>query len=353
MRNRVFIVLFLLLVPFLVFARGNRESEDQTADQVPESETTVEQQSEPAASGTPLDAADPGKYIATVNSVGILRSDYELAVERTQERYMMQGQPIADSDLPLLRESILNQLIAEELIYQEALSQGIEPSEETTNQQYEQMRAQFATDEEWAQALAENNTNEEDLRYQIERNQLIQEIITTELSDVAEVTPEEIQTFYDENPQYFETGEQVAARHILISTEGLNDEEKTEARARAEGIKADLDAGADFAQTAIDKSEGPSGPRGGDLGTFGRGQMVPEFEQAAFDLEVGEISDIVETQFGYHIIQVTEKIDSGTTPVDEVSPSIEQYLAQQKQADALDAYVEELRADADVVINEQ
>ena len=352
MPKRLTILLIALLLPVIAFAGGNKEEEAPEAEQVEETPAPAEQETETEAAGTPLDTSDPERYVATVNGVGILRSDYELAVERTQERYAMQGQPIGPSEIPALRESILNQLIAEELLYQEALSQGIEPDEETTNLQYEQMRSQFQSEEAWQQALDANNTDEEDLRFQIERNQVIQEIINQALSDVEEVTQEEVETFYVENPEYFETGEQVAARHILISTEGLSEEERAEARARAEGIQADLEGGADFAETAVEKSEGPSGPSGGDLGSFGRGQMVPAFEEVAFALEVGEISDVVETQFGYHIIQVTEKTESSVTPMDEVTPSIEQYLAQQKQAEALDEYVAELREEADVVVNE-
>jgi peptidyl-prolyl cis-trans isomerase C len=178
-------------------------------------------------------------------------------------------------------------------------------------------------------------------------------MIAEAVEETTEITDAEVQEFYDENPQYFEQGEQVAARHILISTEGMEtDEAVEEARSRAQDVRQELEDGADFAELAKEKSEGPSASRGGDLGTFGRGQMVGPFEEVAFALEEGEISDVVKTRFGFHVIQVTEKIESGVAPVDQVSQNIRQYLSQQKQAEALNAYVDELREDAEIVVNQ-
>ena len=356
MRQRVLVLIALMVIPALSFAGGNKE--DDSADQTDTTSTTVEtdesaQSGSQAASGTILDTTDPEKYVAVVNGVGILRSDYELAVQRTQEAYLFQGTPIPDSEMSLLREELLNQLVAEELLSQDALSQGIEADAQASELQYQQMRGQFATDVDWQQALLANDTDEDELRFQIERNIMIQEVITGAIAEVAPVSQAEMQSFYDENPSFFQSGEQVAARHILISTEGLaTEEEKAEALGRAEAIRAELMEGAEFAAIARDKSEGPSGPRGGDLGTFGRGQMVAPFEEVAFTLEPGAISGVVETQFGYHIIQVTEKIVAEIAPLEDVAISIEQYLVQEKQGLALEAYVASLREIASVVVNE-
>lgn len=360
MRQRLFILFALILIPVFAFAGGGREDSDESADQaetdeVESSETAGDEEAtQPAASGTLLDTSDPAKFVATVNGVGILREDYNLALQRTQEAYLAQGQSIPEAQMPLVREQLLDQLVAEELLYQEALGQGIEPDQNAAELQFQQMRAQFPTDEGWAQALEANSTDEEELKFQIERNNIIQQLITEQISGVTPATSEEIQAFYDDNPSFFQTGEQVSARHILISTEGLEtDEERADALSRAESIRTELVAGADFAETAIEKSEGPSAPRGGDLGTFGPGQMVAPFDQAVFALEVGEISDVVETQFGYHIIQVTDKQDAGVTPLADVSQSIEQYLLQEKQGLALEEYVAELREVATIVLNDE
>ncbi len=356
MRQRVLIIIALLVAPALSFAGGNKE--DESADQTDSTPITVEaeessESGSQAASGTILDTTDPEKYVALVNGVGVLRSDYELAVQRTQQAYLYQGTPIPESDIPLLREELLNQFVSEELLSQNALSRGIQADPQASELQYQEMRAQFTTDEAWQEALVANDTNEDELRFQIDRNNIIQQVIAAALAEVGPASRAEVQAFYDENPSYFQTGEQVAARHILISTEGLaTEEEKAEALGRAEAIRAELLAGAAFAAMAQEKSEGPSAPTGGDLGTFGRGQMVAPFEEAAFSLEPGAISEVVETQFGYHIIQVTEKIDAEVAPLEDVAISIEQYLAQEKQGLALETYVADLRAAASIVVNE-
>jgi peptidyl-prolyl cis-trans isomerase C len=356
MRQRILIIFALILIPVLSFAGGNKEDEpsDQTDTGTADIQTEESSPSgAPAASGTILDTNDPEKYAAVVNGVGILREDYQLAIERTQQSYLYQGTPIPESDLPLLRTELLNQLVSEELLYQNALSEGIEADAQTSELQYQQMRAQFTTDEAWQQALIANNTDEDELLFQIDRNNIIQQVIATAIQAVGAVEQADIQAFYDANPAYFQSGEQVAARHILISTEGLTTaEQKAEALGRAQAIRDEVTEGADFAAVAREKSEGPSAPNGGDLGSFGRGQMVAPFEEAAFSLAPGAISEVVETQFGYHIIQVTEKVEADVAPLEDVSASIEQYLAQEQQALALEDYVAGLREAATIVLNE-
>jgi peptidyl-prolyl cis-trans isomerase C len=356
MRHRLFVILLILLLPALAVAGGRKDNTpDENASAEPgtatESAGTGDESAQPS-SGSPLDASDPDRFIATVNGVGILRSDFDLTLQRTQLGYAQQGITLAPGDLEVLRQDVLDQLIARELLYQEALSQGIEASTQTASLQFEQLRGQFQTEEAWNQALAAEGLDEGELRDQIERQLVIQEIVGNVVADVEEVTQDDIQNFYDENPQFFDTGDQLAARHILISTEGLDEAGKADALARAEAIRDELIAGADFAATAIEKSEGPSGPRGGDLPTFGRGEMVGAFEQAAFALEVDEISEVVETQFGYHIIQVTERIPGTVTPIEDVSANIENFLAQENEALVLQEYVGGLREAATVVVNE-
>ena len=141
------------------------------------------------------------------------------------------------------------------------------------------------------------------------------------------VPPTDVQRFYNDNIQQFSTPEQVRASHILLKTEG-KDAAAVEKQAR--DVLAQVKGGADFAELAkkVSEDEG-SKANGGDLNFFGRGQMVPEFEQVAFTLPVGQVSDLVKSQFGYHIIKVTEKRAGVTRTLDEVRPQIQEQLAMQ------------------------
>jgi peptidyl-prolyl cis-trans isomerase D len=141
------------------------------------------------------------------------------------------------------------------------------------------------------------------------------------------VPPADIQRYYNDNIQQYQTPEQVRARHILLNTAG---KDEAEVRKQAEGILAKIKGGADFAELARQLSEDQgTKPMGGDLGFFGRGQMVPEFETAAFALEAGQVSDIVKSQFGFHIIKVEEKRPGITQTLDQARPQIQQILQAQ------------------------
>ena len=150
------------------------------------------------------------------------------------------------------------------------------------------------------------------------------------------VTDKEIRDFYKQNQKSF-INEKISARHILLKS-----------KKEAEAVLKEINAGGDFAKLAASKSIGPSGPKGGDLGSFGRGQMVPEFEKTAFALKKGEVGGPVRTQFGYHIIKVTERKGKEPVPIEKVMPQIRQSLIGQK----LKAYIKNLRGAAKVVIKD-
>ena len=338
MRKSILIVLALALAATTAFARGDREDAEDSG--------TSERQE-----GTAINADRSSEFIAEVDGVGIRRESYEQAVQNTLRSFQQQGRAVPEEDLETFRSEILDQLIAEEILYQTGVDRGYEPTEQSIDTQFEQMRGRFETEEEWQQALDAQGTTEEQLREQLVRNTVLEQVITDVTADVEPATDEEVQVFYDENPQFFETGSQVEARHILLSTQGLEDEDAVAAkRAEAEAVRDELLAGADFATLAEERSEGPSAAQGGSLGTFGRGQMVAPFEEAAFALAEGEVSGIVQTQFGFHIIQVTDIIEGGFTPIEQVSANIRQFLGQQRQADALAAFVDEAREEADVTV---
>ncbi len=146
------------------------------------------------------------------------------------------------------------------------------------------------------------------------------------------VAPEAALAFYQEHPQQFEQPATVSARHILVKT-----------KEEADSLLNQIKEGALFEEVASNHSTCPSKERGGDLGQFGKGQMVPEFETAAFSLEIGQVSQPVETQFGFHLIRVDAKTDGNTVEFDEVKGQIESHLLQQQQNQAYFNHIASLK----------
>ena len=147
----------------------------------------------------------------------------------------------------------------------------------------------------------------------------------------------------------FKTEESAHARHILCSYKATDtDAVKTEKKALAEKCRKELVGGADFAELAKKHSDCPSKQKGGDLGTFSRGQMVKTFEDAAFTQKIKDIGPVVESRFGYHVIQVLERSEAGSKPMAEAKPKILKHLNDQKKQGLMKTYVDGLRAKAEI-----
>jgi peptidyl-prolyl cis-trans isomerase D len=160
-----------------------------------------------------------------------------------------------------------------------------------------------------------------------------------------ELLPADLQRYYNDNVSQYQTPETIRASHILLNTA---DKDEAAVRTQAEDLLAQLEAGADFAMLATTHSEDPgTAINGGDLDYFGRGRMVPEFETAAFALEVGQTSGIVQTQYGFHIIRVVDKKPAITQPFDDVRPQIEDVLKRQRADQQIAASAAEFAARID------
>jgi len=165
--------------------------------------------------------------------------------------------------------------------------------------------------------------------------------ILEETKNQVTITDDELLEYYNENKESFFEPEKVHARHILVETEE-----------EANNLLLQLKEGlTDFAELAKEKSIGPSAPSGGDLGFFARGQMVKEFENAAFSLEPGEISGVVKTQFGYHIIKCEEKKDEHSPTFEEAKEKISNTLRYQRENEAISTLTLKLREEAVIVFN--
>lgn len=192
---------------------------------------------------------------------------------------------------------------------------------------------------------------ERDIKEQIDllaNDFLANEYIKKEIGTKVDLTEEDLQIYYKAHQDEFRTPESVRARHVLVRVDrGASEDQKKKARDKANEILTKAKGGEDFAKLASEFSEDPgSKPNGGDLGFFQKGKMVPEFEKASFALKPGEVSGVVETQFGYHIIKVEEKKDSAVEPYDKVKDKVRDKAANEYRKAKAEEIVNKAMADA-------
>ncbi len=224
-----------------------------------------------------------------------------------------------------LKESVLENMITDKALEQIALENGVEVSDEELESQFETYKSQFPSDEGYQTFLDTNMMTEDYLKNTIRKDQIINEYLQ-DYSQEVEVNDSDLETYYEENKDEID---KVRASHILVEDPVL-----------AQEVLEKLYEGEDFAEMAKEYSIDGSAQSGGDLGFFGKGQMIPEFEEVAFSLEVGELSGLVESQFGIHIIKVTEK----QTTFEENKEAVEE----QYRSNLFNERVTEIRENAEV-----
>jgi peptidyl-prolyl cis-trans isomerase C len=295
------------------------------------------------------DKQPSGEKVAVVNGVVITRDQYDKELQVHLGRVSRQGKQISDDQMAELKKEILEGLIEREVLYQESRKAGIKVNDQRVNDQLAAIKKRFPNDEEFKKSLNSMNLTEDEIQMQIQRGLAIRELIDQKVTDKIVIKDEETKAYYDGNPQFFKQPEQVKASHILIKVEPTADEAaKTEARKKIAEVQQKLKDNGDFAALAKEYSQGPSSARGGDLGYFRRGQMVRPFEEAAFSMKTNEVSDLVETRFGYHIIKVYAKKPDQTLAYADVKDKIAQRLKQEKIEKDATQYVEDLKKGAKV-----
>ena len=292
--------------------------------------------------------ASKGK-IALVNGSVITQEDFDREMSRVQRQLASRGQGLGNAQLPAIQKEVLESLISRELLYQESQTNGIKVEEGAIGEQLNTLKKRFPNEEEFKNALAKMNLTEADVKSQITMGLAIQQFIDNQFVQKIKVSDKETKAYYDGHPDLFKQPEQVRGSHILIKVDpGAKESEKAEARKKIQVAREKLQKGGDFAALAQEFSQGPSATKGGDLGYFRRGQMVKPFEEAAFALKPGDVSGIVETRFGYHLIKVTDKKPKTTIPYEDVKNKLQEYLKQEKVQAQLNPYIEELKGKAKI-----
>ncbi len=295
-------------------------------------------------------AEQPPTKVAEVNGTVIPYSDFTYQLNIMKQR-LLRGRPgqLPEPMMQQLRSRVVDQMVAEELLFQESQKKGIKITPQKVEAELLNLKQRFGTEESYQAALKRTEMTEEKLKGQIAHQAAIRELVESEISSKVEVTEADSKKYFEENADKFRSPEQVRASHILIKVEkGDDDKKKAAARKKLEDIKKKVLAGDDFGKLAKENSEGPSNTRGGDLGFFTRGRMVKNFEEVAFKLAPNEVSDIVETQFGYHLIKVVDRKEAHEASFDEVKERIDTTLRQERVQNMLEPYVAKLKEAAKV-----
>ncbi len=285
--------------------------------------------------------------LARVNGQDVTKADFDRLIKNME---LGAGQKIpAERRDEILRRS-LDQLITYTLLQQESKARKIEVTKAEVDARVAEMRKQFPSEAQFRKALGERGMTVERLQEDARIDMVITKMMESEVATLPAATDQEARDFYQKNPEKFQQPEAVRASHILIPTQNADAATKKQMRTQVESVLKMAKTGTDFGQLAREYSKDRSAAQGGDLGFFPRGQMVPQFEQAAFALKPGEISGIVESQFGFHIIKVTERRPASTVPFEQVSGQILQFLTEQKKAQRAEAFVGELKKRARIEV---
>jgi peptidyl-prolyl cis-trans isomerase C len=313
------------------------------AAEPPATPTTQEQK--PAAEKPAAVKQSPTDPVARVGTTVITRAELDRATAILLKQNQAQ-EPLTIEQKKQVQDYLIDQLASAEMLYQAGIKLEIKDLDKKVTEKIEQAKARYPSPEEFDKAIKEQNLDEKTIREYTKKEIVVNNLIEKEIAPKATVTDEEAKKFYTDNlDKYFTKPEQVKASHILIGVDAkATDEEKKKAREKAEGILKEVKAGKDFAELAKTSSTCPSKDQGGDLGYFGKGQMVKPFEDAAFALKQGETSGVVETQFGYHIIKLTEKKSAENTSFDEAKQKITEYLQNQKIQAKVAEYINELKS---------
>jgi len=285
--------------------------------------------------------------IAKGKGVEIKRSQLDSATISIKSSAAARGQTLPPEQLQLLERQVLQRLIQIQLLLNTATDADKAKGKEVAEKQYALILKRAGSEEAISRQLKSVGMTQDELHAKMAEEATAAAVAERELKIV--VGDDAVKKYYDENPARFEEPEMVRASHILLGTidpatrEPMSADKKAAKRKQIEDLLKRVRAGEDFAKLAGEYSEDPGSKDKGGEYTFPRGAMVPEFEAAAFSLNTNQISDIVTTQFGYHIIKLSEKIPAHKIELAKVSDQLKERLKQQEMEKQLPDYIEKLK----------
>ncbi len=294
---------------------------------------------------------------AFVNGEPISQEAVQFELDRLVKFYATHGMSQAEikSNLEKLVEKAQEQAIGAKLLLARAEQLDLPVPDSAIDAQVEQVIHQVGGRENFVKALAAQKLSEDAFRKELAKGCRVDMLVQQACSGVAEPTEQEVAEYYSAHQADYVAQPQVLAQHILVKTEGMDAADKVQALDKIKAILARIvaaggtgEVGQAFCAEAREHSDCPSGAQGGSLGWFGPGMMVPEFDKAAFSMKCGEVSDVIETQFGYHIILKTDEKPGGQQTLVDVADMIRDRLRHEARGRATEAFVAELREKAKI-----
>ena len=351
-RCLIFITICLLLLSLTACNPGGEKPAASKSDtQAAAPQPPPVQQPVPQSPPSPA-AAIPANLVVDVDGHKMTKEQLNIEVDK---RMLVMKDQLPQDRLKEVKANVKKRLIDDfvtrNLLLDEINRQKITATDKDIGDAFDQLKSNLPQGVTIEELMKKNKLTREQMNEEVRLGIQINKLVLASMGGKTTPTNKEINSFYRKNKDKFQMPESVHVRHILVA-KAAGDDEKTRAekRRKAEDIRKQLLGGADFAETAIKSSDCPSKQTGGDLGTFQRGQMVKPFEDAAFSQKKDELGPVVETDFGYHIIEVLEKNSSKTMNLDgEAKEKITAFLTQQKHQQAFDRLIKGLRGKAKIV----
>jgi peptidyl-prolyl cis-trans isomerase C len=351
-------LIFLIILAGLCFPQTSSKTTKTQPKSAPQAPSATSKSENPAtatpASSEVIPPADPNALfpavVARVNGKPILGRELERQVRGELATI---GSPewknLREDYREQLVYSFMQSLISAELIYQKASASGYKAVETEVQAEFQKIAKSFKSDAEMNIALASEFTDRASLEKDIGKKLVIGRYVEENVAKKISVAPEEVEKYYTANPKEFNHPDIVRTSQILIQLAGDTPEQDALAKKRAEELLARIKKGEDFAKLAKENSMDASASQGGDLGFASKEALDPEYSEAAFSLPVGGMK-IVKSQYGYHVIKVTEKKKEGLATLEEVKPSLTDFLKNQKSQAEIKKLIEQLRDQAKVEI---
>jgi peptidyl-prolyl cis-trans isomerase C len=350
-------LVFAIIVTFLggeVFGMGKSDGSKE------EVESSV---SKPAPVATPkavrveapkavaVSKPSDNKVLVTVNGITIKQSDVDKEIAPQKALMAARGNPVPDARVKQIEQRVVQMLVEKQIVKDKIASEGIVITDAQVQVEVENFAKQRGMSiEELEKTLLERSgISKAGFRSEMRMGLGFEKLMKKAMeSERGKVTEADAKTYYDSNIARYTHEAQAQASHILVDIRGKDEEGKAAAKVEAEGYLKQIKDGSDFAALAKEHSSCPSSAKGGDLGKFEKGRMVPEFSEAAFSMKVGEVSDVVKTQFGYHIIKLTGMDEAGTATFEDEKANIIKQLESGKEREFTKKYIEGVKGKAKI-----